>query len=71
MAQVVQLLREVSQSDPRLSMITSEALRVLIEGGQSRIPPPPPMAGPGGPGPMGAMPVGRNPATPIGGPLGV
>lgn len=39
MAQVVQLLREIGKSDPRLGMMATEALKVLVEG------PPPPMGG--------------------------
>ena len=70
MAQVVQLLREISKQDPRLGMIAGEALRVLIDG---------PQPGPGGPSPMmsggpaGAplgMP-GQAPGLPIGGPGGM
>lgn len=32
MAQVVQLLREVSKEDPRIALLASDALRLLIEG---------------------------------------
>src|SRR3990167_6801828 len=69
MSQIVQLLREVSKSDPRIGMIASEALRVLLEGppGRSGASQPP---GPGGPmvgGPSaggGGMPPGMPPGMP-------
>jgi hypothetical protein len=32
MAQVVQLLREIGKTDPRLGMLATDALRVLVEG---------------------------------------
>ena len=63
MSQVVQLLREVAKSDPRIGMIASEALRVLIEGPPGRLgasQPPgaggPTMGGPSAGG--GGMPPG-------------
>ena len=68
MAQVVQLLREISKQDPRLGMIAGEALRVLIDG---------PRPGSGGPGPMSGGPAGAPntfgsaPSLPIGGPGGM
>ena len=65
MSKVVQLLREVSKEDPRIALIASEALRVLIDGGKS-------MLGSGGqqrpmpPAPQGgAVPVGGPGSSPI------
>lgn len=46
MAKIVQLLREVSKEDPRIAMIASDALRLLIEGpSQGASPSPGPTAG--------------------------
>lgn len=53
MAKVVQLLREVSKEDPRIALIASDALRLLIEG---------PTAMPAGQGP------GAGSSLPVGGP---
>lgn len=58
MATIVQLLREVSKEDPRLAMLTSDALKLLLEGpssGQAGAPvsPVPPNGTPGSIIPMG------------------
>ena len=63
MARVVQLLREISREDPRIGMLTSEALRVLIEGGTSALIPKAPMAGQG-PGPMAPIAGGAGGGIP-------
>ena len=68
MAQVVQLLREIAQSDPRLAMLTGGALKALTEGPPMGPPPPSmPMGGPGGgpAGPMAAMMGGPRPGGPM------
>lgn len=62
MATIVQLLREVSKEDPRLSALTSDALNLLLEGpsgGGSGSPTT--SAGPGMPGSM--LPMGGPGAT--------
>ena len=67
MAQVVQLLREISREDPRIGALTSEALRVLIEGGTSSMIPRAPMGAPmagQGPGPMASMMGGAGGGVP-------
>lgn len=62
MAQVVQLLREIAQEDPRIAPIAGDALRALIEG-------PPPflrgsVAGQGPAGPaVSSVPMGGPGAT--------
>lgn len=64
MAQVVQLLREISKEDPRIGFLAGDALRLLLEGPQmfARTPGGASMAsGAGGPGAGG-------PSLPIGGP---
>lgn len=67
MSQIVQLLREVSKEDPRLAMLASDALKLLIEGPSAG--PPGGMQGPGGPG--GApMPGGGLSAAGPGGMIG-
>ena len=59
MDMIVKLLRELSKEDPKIAMLTSEALRVLIDGGKSLLgsgmnqPPKP-----GSPQPGGSIPVG-------------
>ena len=67
MAMIVQLLREVSKEDPRLSMLTSDALRLLIEGPSGQEGGGPVAPGPGG-GP-GSM-MSPSSVVPIGGPGG-
>lgn len=65
MAKIVQLLREVSKEDPRLALLASDALKLLIEG---------PSTGPGGQGPVmpgsGPMPGGKLPYSGPGGMIG-
>lgn len=57
MSQIVQLLREVSKEDPRLAMLASDALKLLIEGPSAGGPQGMPQ-GPAGPGGM-PMPGGK------------
>lgn len=45
MAKIVQLLREVSKEDPRISLLASDALRLLVEGPQTPQPGTSPVAG--------------------------
>jgi len=68
MAQVVQLLREVAESDPRIGSIASGALQVLIQGPPGGAAPPgqPPIP-PGG-APMGPAPGGMVMPTQLMGP---
>lgn len=60
MQQVVQLLREVAQADPRLSMLVGGALQMLMEG------PPMNQQGSGGGAPGASVPPA--PSMPVGGP---
>ena len=64
MEQIVRLLREVSKSDPKIAMLTSEALRVLVDGGKSLL-----GSGPGTPQKPGAPSPGGS--IPMGGPGGM
>lgn len=61
MAQVVQLLREVAKTDPKIGMVAGEALRVLIEGPSALAgtsgPPGPTAPGPAMGGAPGGMPM--------------
>ena len=71
LAQVIQLLREIAKEDPRIGLLTSEAMRVLMEGGASQLVPRTPVAG--SPGPTASylnQGVGGG-TPPMGGPGGV
>ena|SRR3990167_3312030 len=56
MEEVIRLLKEIGQSDPRIGTLTADALKLLIEGpsatagqgGPPGMPPPAPAGGPGG-----------------------
>lgn len=61
MATIVQLLREVSKEDPKLGMLASDALRLLIEG---------PTGSQGGSPVAQAPPGGPGSIIPMGGPGG-
>ena len=64
MARVVQLLREIAKQDPRIGMLASDALRMLITG-----PPtwqrPAQQLGPGSAGPGGSSAFIGTPGAPI------